>query len=164
MAADSLCTASVSHAIALTHLIHQSMIHNDIFTGCYLAFEWQMDAVYTMSAFASACPLCPSAPRAREGLRLAGETFAKYGEGNIAAMRMGQLTWDLERRVGDIVDGFKAGIQISPPHSEPDGAADTPWDSTMSLPGFPWGTGSTPVDPDILSAWAAEFERAAAGS
>ncbi|KAG9255437.1 uncharacterized protein F5Z01DRAFT_635709 [Emericellopsis atlantica] len=163
MAAESLCDASVAHAVALTHLIHQGMIHTDIFTGCYQAFEWQMDAVYAMAAFASAYPLCPSALRAREGLRLAGEMFVRYGAGNGAAKRMGKLTEDLERQVGDIVDGFTAGMQITPPQSERSGVADTPWDGSVLSQGSPWATGSTPVDPELLSSWAEEFELAAVG-
>ncbi len=66
--AGKCAVASINHALAHTHIMHQVLSETDLLTGWQESFQWQWNATVTIIGFVLAYPIGPSTPAARKGL------------------------------------------------------------------------------------------------
>lgn len=97
-------TACATHAIAMTHILHQVQTQNNVLNGWYQVYQWQWNAALSLVGSIIANPGAPTTEAARRALDVAMRVFGHLSPACAAAVEAGRVTGEL---VG-IVDGVVA--------------------------------------------------------
>ncbi|KAK3300373.1 fungal-specific transcription factor domain-containing protein [Chaetomium fimeti] len=95
------------HGIAITTVIHQTVVEKDLLAGWLEAFQQQWNAAITMVGFLLAFPGSPVAPHVRTALATAIEVFEEFGKHFAVGSSAANATRDLLSKI-DLLRG--AGI------------------------------------------------------
>ena len=106
----------VSHAMAITHIMHQMLTETELLSGWHEAFQWQWNATLSMTGFILAYPLDPSTPLTRKAIDSAIAIFQKLGNNFAVAASAANVTRDLTAKADLLTDRFQRNlITPSPP-------------------------------------------------
>ncbi|KAH8693786.1 fungal-specific transcription factor domain-containing protein [Talaromyces proteolyticus] len=141
-AADDHALSCVSHAIAITHILLQTLTTTEILKGWYEAFQWQWNATLSMAGFVLAYPLHPSTPATRDALDSAITVFEVFGAHFAVATNAANITRGLAAKADLLSARFHSDVTSTPsflsqmkafPGPDRDheagslGPMDTPW-------------------------------------
>ena len=106
-------TSCVSHAIAITKIMHQVLTETDILRGWHEAFQWQWNAALSLIGYTLACPITPSTPSARQAVDQAIEVFETLGKNFAMAASAANVTRDLAAKADLLIQRF--GVDMATP-------------------------------------------------
>lgn len=92
---DGPASKCASHALALTHIMHQVLLSTPILAGWVESFQWQWNASLTLVGFVLAYPQDILAPTARAALDLSIEVFEKFGDSFAVAASAADIMRDI---------------------------------------------------------------------
>jgi hypothetical protein len=97
-----------THAIALTHIIHQVLSSTSILDGWHEAFQWQWNAVMTLVGFVLAYPHCSSTATARSAIDLSITIFDIFGKSFPVAVNTAVVIRDLSAKIDFLTEQRRA--------------------------------------------------------
>jgi hypothetical protein len=102
-------TSCVSHAIAITQIIHQILTSTNILSGLHEVFQWQWNATLSIIGFILAYPVAPSTSLARNAIKSAVTVFETFGNHFAVAASAANVTRSLVTKADFLIDHFRAG-------------------------------------------------------
>ncbi|KAK4186656.1 transcriptional activator protein acu-15 [Podospora australis] len=113
--AEACSAQCVSHAITMTHHIHQALSETDLLKGWHESFQWQWNGAITIIGFILANPLSPQVAAARESIRLAVEVFEIFGKQFAVGRRAAKVVRELMMKGDMLLSGLQAELANLPP-------------------------------------------------
>ncbi|KAI1126138.1 fungal-specific transcription factor domain-containing protein [Nemania abortiva] len=107
--AESCANNCATHAIALTHIMHQVLLTTDILAGWYEAFDWQWNCAITLVGFALTHIGEPLGREARNAIDMAIEVFEVFGKSFAAGISAAKMMRKLEDTVDRVTTRFERG-------------------------------------------------------
>ncbi|KAK2782525.1 hypothetical protein FQN52_000854 [Onygenales sp. PD_12] len=106
----------VSHAMAITHIMHQILDETDLLDGWHETYQWQWNATLSMIGFILAYPTSPSMPVAREAINSAISVFENFGNNFAIAASAANVTRDLTAKADFLINRLQNGHCQSTPY------------------------------------------------
>ncbi|KAH8203513.1 hypothetical protein TruAng_002261 [Truncatella angustata] len=106
---DSMAAAGLSHAIALTTMVHQALTTSDVLSGIYFVCRWQKNALFTMLGYAYTFPLCHSSTAILKTIGMGIAVIDMYASTFSMAVSATTNTRILADDIGAVMSGFYVG-------------------------------------------------------
>ncbi|KAI1397485.1 fungal-specific transcription factor domain-containing protein [Hypoxylon fuscum] len=103
---DSQAAAALSHAMALTSMIHQAVTSSEALSGIYHVFRWQKNALFIMLGYAYTFPVNHSMAAIRKTIDMAVVVIDMYRDTLPEASRVAATARVLALDAGAMVGGF----------------------------------------------------------
>ncbi|GME35995.1 uncharacterized protein K452DRAFT_208217 [Neofusicoccum parvum] len=121
---DSKAASSLSHAMALTYMLHQALTCSEILSGMNQVFRWQSNALFTMLGFSLTYPVSQHTVATRKAIETAITVVETYRFSVPEAAQVVATARNLVKHINAIVIGFRGSIggksyTPSPAPSEP---------------------------------------------
>ncbi|KAL6718668.1 hypothetical protein ACLMJK_002902 [Lecanora helva] len=111
--AEANAISCVSHAIAITNIVHQTLDETDVVSGWHEAFQWQWNATLSMIGYVVAYPLHHSTERARKAIDRSVEVFNNFGNNLAVAASAANITRDLLSKVDLLINHLKDDLVMT---------------------------------------------------
>lgn len=118
-AVDEAAKRSASHAIAISHIIHEVLTSTSILDGWIEAFQFQWSAAMTLVGFSLAYPRGSSTLAARKAIDVSISVFDYYGKSFAIAASAGSMLRNMGMKVDLLRERDQTQIKI--PIQEADG-------------------------------------------
>jgi hypothetical protein len=99
---DGSARKCASHAMAVTHILHQVLLSTSILTGWLEAFQWQWNASMSLVGYILAYPRCDIAPAARNAVDISVAVFDKFGESFAVAVSAADIIRGLSGKLDEL--------------------------------------------------------------
>ncbi|GME23366.1 uncharacterized protein K452DRAFT_208217 [Neofusicoccum parvum] len=106
---DSKATSSLTHAIALTNLLHQALTASEMLSGMTQVFRWQKNALFTMLGFAYTYPVSHHTAATRNAVSTAIAVVELYRGILPEASSVAAIARSLAANIDAIISGFRGG-------------------------------------------------------
>ncbi|KAI2624546.1 fungal-specific transcription factor domain-containing protein [Hypomontagnella submonticulosa] len=111
--ADKMATQCASHAIMLTHIMHQVLSSTSILTGWAEAFQWQWNATMSLIGFVVAYPQVALTPAAKSAIDLSVAVFEISGGSFATAASAAAITRELSTQADVLTKQTKSGQDLA---------------------------------------------------
>ncbi|KAI4159737.1 MAG: hypothetical protein LQ342_006352 [Letrouitia transgressa] len=102
--ADGMAMKCASHAMALTHMMHQVLNSTSILAGCLEAFQWQWNAAMTLVGIVLAYPHDDSTGAARSTIDLSVAVLENFGNNFAVAAGAANIVGELRAKVDVLME------------------------------------------------------------
>lgn len=112
--AEQNAKSSVNHAMAITHIIYQSLSETDILSGWPEVYQWQWNATLTLIGYTLAYPLCPITYSVREAINSAIVSLQIFGRSMAVAASAVNVAQDLTSKADYLIERRQRGYKTPP--------------------------------------------------
>ncbi|KAL8722180.1 MAG: hypothetical protein Q9225_001276 [Loekoesia sp. 1 TL-2023] len=134
--AQGNATSCVSHAIAITNIMHQILTETDILRGWHESFQWQWNATITLIGYMLANPLTASTPSARQAIDKAIDVFEIFGTNFAMATSAANVTRDLTGKADSLIRRFSNSLTTPAASSSNDMSALQDFDTSNMISNY----------------------------
>ena len=112
--ADGLAMKCAAHAMALTHIMHQTLTSTPILAGWLEAFQWQWNAAMTLVGIVLAYPQDDSTGTARSTIDLAIAALENFGNSFAVAAGAADILGELCAKIDVVIEKGQGKEDVGP--------------------------------------------------